>query len=143
MLFRSFLMASVTYLLAIAMVAMGVVLDIFESHVLVIYTVVVIGASVLFYVLIRTGVNLRFADPSLTAAQITTAIVALMYIAYNAGAVRGIVMLWVLMIFMFAVFRLRSHQLWPLAALTWIAYGMTLGLLFRLQADTKIGRAHV
>ncbi len=133
---RRFLMASVTYLLAIAMVAMGVVLDIFESHVLVIYTVVVIGASVLFYVLIRTGVNLRFADPSLTAAQITTAIVALMYIAYNAGAVRGIVMLWVLMIFMFAVFRLRSHQLWPLAALTWIAYGMTLGLLFRLQADT-------
>ena len=131
---RRFLMASVTYLLALAIVALGVLLNIWESHVLVIYAVVVVGASVLFYVLIRTGVNLRFADPSLTVPQITTAIVALMYVAYNAGPVRGIVILWVLMIFMFAVFRLKSNQLWPLAALTWIAYVMTLGLILRLQA---------
>ena len=133
---RRFLMASVTLLLAIAIVALGTALRIWESHVLVIYTVVVTGASVIFYCMIRSGLNLRFTDPSLTAPQITTAVAALMYIAYNAGPVRGIVMLWVLMIYMFAVFRLKSNQLWPLAALTWIAYGMTIGLVFRTHSET-------
>lgn len=133
---RRFLMASVTYLLAIAIVMLGVLLDIWSKEVLVVYTVVVVGASLIFYVLIRTGLNLRFADPSLTVPQITTAIAALMYIAYSAGPARGIVMLWVLMIFMFAVFRLKSHQLWPLAALTWIAYGLVVGLIFRMQSES-------
>ena len=133
---KRFFMASATYLLAIAMVALGAWQGIWGADVLATYTVLVVGASTLFYCLIRSGLNKKLADPSLTTAQITTAIGALMYIAYNAGPARGIVMLWVLMIFMFAVFRLRSQLLWPLAAMTWIAYGAVVGLLLRNHAAT-------
>ena len=133
---KRFLMASATYLLAIAMVALGAWLGIWGADVLATYTVLVVGASTLFYCLIRSGLNRKLADPSLTTAQLTTAIGALMYIAYNAGPARGIVMLWVLMIFIFAVFRLRSQHLWPLAAMTWIAYGAVVGLLLRNHAAT-------
>ncbi len=132
---QRFLMAAVTYLLAIAVVGLGVFLNIFPLDVLKIYILMVIGSSVIFYCIIRSGLNLRFADPSLTAPQISVAIGALFYIVYYAGPARGIVMLWVLMIYMFAVFRLKSQQLWPLAALTWVAYGLVVGLLFRHQAE--------
>jgi len=36
--------------------------------------------------------------------------------------------LWVLMIFMFGVFRLNTVQLWRLAAVTWIAYSLIIYL---------------
>lgn len=133
---RRFLLASVTYVLAVAVVALGAVMKIWGTDVLVIYVIVVVGANSIFYVIIRSGLNRKLADPSLSSLQIATAIVALMYVAFNAGPARGIVMLWVLMIFMFAVFRLRSHQLWPLAAMAWIAYGMVLSLVFRFHGDT-------
>ena len=133
---QRFLMASVTYFLAIAVVGAGVSLNIFPLDVLKIYTLIVLGASVVFYCIIRLGLNLRFADPSLTAPQISVAIAALFYIVYHAGPARGIVMLWVLMIYMFAVFRLKSQQLWPLAALTWVAYGLVVGLLFRHRGES-------
>lgn len=48
-------------------------------------TVVLVGA---FYALFRTGLNLRFADPSLTTEQVGAAIVFLAYIMYHAGPAR-------------------------------------------------------
>lgn len=132
---RRFLIASATYVLAILVVALGVGMGVLHINVLVVYTALVVGANLVFYLILRSGLNQKFPDPSLTSAQITMAIVALMYVAYNAGPARGIVMLWVLMIFMFAVFRLRSNHLWPLAILAWIAYGGVVGLLIRNQGQ--------
>ena len=133
---RRFLLASGTYILAIAAAALGTLMEIWSTEVLAIFIVIVLGASTIYYCVIRLNLNLRFADPSLTSLQIATAVGALMYFAYNAGPARGIVLLWVLMIFMFAVFRLKSNQLWQLAALTWVAYGAVVGLLLRNHSAT-------
>ncbi len=127
---RRFLIASGTYVFAIATVALGVRFNLWNSDVLLWYSVLVITTNAVFYLVLRSGLNLKLADPSLTVPQITFAIGALLYILYYAGPTRGILLLWVLMIFLFAVFRLKSHQLWPLAAFTWIAYGVVVGLLF-------------
>jgi PAS domain S-box-containing protein len=127
---RRFLIGAATYLLAITTVALGVWLDIWGADVLVRYALLVIGVNVVFYGIFRSGLNLKLADPSLTAPQIAFAIGALFYTVYYAGPARGILMLWVLMIFLFAVFRLKSNQLWPLAVFTWVAYGAVAGLLY-------------
>ena len=133
---RRFLIGAATYLLALATVALGVWLEIWSSDVLQRYALLVIGANAVFYLIFRSGLNLKLADPSLTAPQIAFATGALLYTVYYAGPARGILMLWVLMIFLFAVFRLKSHQLWPLAAFTWVAYGAVVALLFRHQPES-------
>jgi PAS domain S-box-containing protein len=132
---KRFLIASATYLLAITAVALGVWLGIWDAGVLVMYAALAIGANVIFYLIFRSGLNLKLADPSLTAPQIAFAIGALLFTVYHAGPARGILMLWVLMIFLFAVFRLKSHQLWPLATFTWISYGAVVGLLYRARPE--------
>ena len=124
-------MASATYALVIALIACGVMLDMWRVDLLVNYAWVATAASVIFYGVIRSGLNLKLAEPSLATAQILTAIVALMYAAYTAGPARGVVLLWVQMIFLFAVFRLRSSRMLLLATLTWVAYGAVIGLLLR------------
>jgi PAS domain S-box-containing protein len=128
---KRFLIASATYVLAITTIAVGVWLGIWDTGVLFAYTMLAVGANAIFYVIFRSGLNLKLADPSLTVPQIAFAIGALLFTVYHAGAARGILMLWVLMIFLFAVFRLKSQQLWPLATFTWIAYGAVVGLLYR------------
>jgi PAS domain S-box-containing protein len=133
---KRFLIATASYALAILLAATGVWLDIWGVEVLLTYSALVVGTNVVFYFIFRSGLNKKLADPSLTAPQIAVAIGALFYTVYYAGPARGILLLWVLMIFLFAVFRLKSNQLWPLAALTWIAYGAVVGLLNRNQPGT-------
>ena len=134
---RRFLIASGTYVLAIAVIALGLWLGIWGADVLIAYSILVIGTNLVFYLIIRSGLNLRLADPSLTAPQIAAAIGALLFAVYHAGPARGILMLWVLMIFLFAVFRLKSKQLWPLATLTWVAYGAVVVLTLRNHPNTS------
>jgi PAS domain S-box-containing protein len=130
---RRFLIAVASYLLAIAVMGLGAGFGIWGTDVVVAYTVLVACTNIAFYLILRSGLNLKLADPSLTAAQIAAAIGALLFAAYHAGPARGILMLWVIMIFLFAVFRLKSRQLWPLAVLTWAAYGAVVGLSYYLH----------
>lgn len=135
---RRFVMAISTYAAAIAVMALGVALGVLGMHVLVYYVLIVLAANLLFFVLLRSGLNRKFADPSMTVPQIAAAVGALLFVCYHAGPARGVVLLWILMIFMFAVFRLRSRQLRPLAAASWIAYGLMLGLLLLRRPDSTV-----
>ena len=128
---RRFLIASATYVLAIAIVGIGAMLGIWGTDVVVAYTVLVVCANLVFYLIIRSNLNLKLKDPSLTAPQIATGIGALLFTAYFAGPARGIVLLWAIVIFLFSVFRLSSRQLWPLAVGTWLGYGAVIGLAYR------------
>ena len=74
--------------------------------------------NVVYYSIFRFGLNQKLGDPSLTEIQIVTAIGALLFLAYHAGAARGAVLLWAQLIFMFGIFRLNTVQLWRLAGLT-------------------------
>src|SRR5688572_4350743 len=108
---RRFLIASTTYVLAIIVMSLGVWFNIWSFEVLFTYTTLVVCANFVFYALFRSGFNLKLNDPSLTAAQIAAGIGALLFAVYYAGPARGILMLWAVMIFLFAVFRLKSSQL--------------------------------
>src|SRR5204862_6559374 len=71
----------------------------------------------LFYVLLRSGINLRLADPSLTVPQVSAAMVTMAYIMYFADRGRGALLVIFLVSFLFAVFRLPTRQLLFLAAI--------------------------
>src|SRR5215211_3275716 len=78
-------------------------------------TALILFWVVLFYVLLRSGLNLRLADPSLTVPQVSASIVTMAYIMYFADRGRGALLVVFLVSFLFGVFRLRTRQLLFLA----------------------------
>ena len=86
----------------------------------------------LFYALFRSGLNLKFRDPSLTVEMMESAIVVLtwaMYYATPAG--RGVIILMLPFIFLSGLFRLGTRDLLGVAGFSVICYGaMTFLLLY-------------
>lgn len=77
---------------------------------------------VLFYALLRSGVNQRFSDPSLTMTQVMAASAIMYYASYVAGPARATFLIAVLAVFLFGVFRLRRRQLLLLALFDVLAH---------------------
>jgi diguanylate cyclase (GGDEF)-like protein len=84
----------------------------------------------LFFVLFRTGLNLRFSDPSLTTEQIGAAILFLAYIMVHAGPARPALTLFYLMAMLFGVLRLNAARLMGLALLALAAHGTVLQVTY-------------
>jgi len=95
-----------------------------------------------FYVVLRSGLNRRLRDPSLTVPQVSASILTMAYIMYHADGGRGALLVVYLLAFLFGVFRLRTRQLLYLAALAIAAYGVMVASLYWLKPDvTGPGRA--
>jgi diguanylate cyclase len=77
----------------------------------------VLGLIGLFYGLIRSGLNLRFADPSLTAEMIGASTLLLGWIMYEAPSLRDSLILFYAVTLLFGVFRLATRRLMELALL--------------------------
>ena len=120
---RRFLIALATYVLAIVTMALGAWFELWGFGGVLKCAILVGCVNLAFFALLRSGANLKLADPSLTVEQIAAGIGVLLLATYYAGVARSALTLWVIMIFLFAVFRLRAKQLWPLAIVTWLAFG--------------------
>ena len=82
--------------------------------------------ALLFFAAFRSGLNLRFADPSLTTQQVGAAIVFLAYIMYHAGPARPALMLFYPVALLFGVQRLNVARMTTLALLAIVAHGLVL-----------------
>ena len=132
---KRFLIALAAYCLAIAAVGLGAWMELWNADVFSTYVIIVVSINVLLFGTFVSGLNQKLSDPSLTEWQIMAATCALLFIVYHAGAARGIVLLWVLLIFMFGVFRLNTTQLWRLAGVTWLAYSAIIYLDHHYHVD--------
>ena len=72
---------------------------------------------VLFYLVFRTGWNLRFADPSLTLPQIVSSILVISYLVFFAREARAMFLLIYMVSFVFGMFHLRTRQIFGVAFL--------------------------
>ncbi|HSN16706.1 MAG TPA: GGDEF domain-containing protein [Gammaproteobacteria bacterium] len=82
--------------------------------------------NVLFYALIRSGLNLYWPDPSLTLPQMIVATFWVMLLMALAPKVRGILLLLYVVVFLFGVFRLRRGEYLGLTALVVLGYGFVV-----------------
>ena len=82
--------------------------------------------NLLFYVLIRSGLNLYWPDPSLTLPQMIVATFWVMLLMALAPKVRGILLLLYVVVFLFGVFRLRRGEYLGLTALVILGYGFVV-----------------
>ena len=89
-----------------------------------------------FYVVLRSGLNLRLRDPSLTVPQVASSIVTMAYVMYYADQGRGALLVVFLVAFLFGVFRLNTKQLMLLAATAVLSFVVMVLALVRFKPDT-------
>jgi diguanylate cyclase (GGDEF)-like protein len=129
------LMAAGTALLVCVALSVCAFLELLPWSVAIQGTAGVALLIVLFYVLFRTGLNLRFADPSLTTEQVGAAILFLAYIMYHAGEARQAFALFYPVAMLFGALRLNAARLMVLAILALGAHGTMLHLSYLRDPD--------
>lgn len=91
--------------------------------------------NIILYITLRTGLNMKMADPSLTAIQMCAAIILVMYGMYFAQEARGVLLLIYIIILLFGIFRLNTRSFLYISIFTLLTFGGVIVLLrlFRPQ----------
>jgi len=82
--------------------------------------------SAVFYVMLRSGLNLRFADPSLTLPQILVAITCVVGAYAILGDSRGACLMLLVLVLVFGLFNLTAPQARSAAFFALVAQGLTM-----------------
>jgi len=114
----------------------------FQEHTRVTFNVLIISLSgilatnIILYAMIRTGLNKRFKDPSLTLLQIVIATFWAMVIVYYANSFRSEVLLLYMTVFMFGLFRLNARQFLFLSVFAVASYATIILLLYKIHPES-------
>lgn len=102
---------------------------------LVVSSIGIILCNGLVFAMIRSGYNKKFKDPSLTLLQMIIATFWVMVIAYYADAMRPLVLLTYLVVFIFGLFRLNVWQFLFLSVFAVVNYALVILLLYTINPD--------
>lgn len=82
--------------------------------------------NIAFFVILRSGLNQYWPDPSLTLPQMLVATFWVMLLMALAPKVRGTLLLLYVVVFLFGVFRLNRRQYLGLTAVVLVSYGLVI-----------------
>ena len=133
---RRFMMAAGTALMVIALLGVAYLFGGLEWTGFVQGTALILFWIAVFFSILRSGLNLRFKDHSLTLPQIASAMVTMAYVMYYADRGRGALLVVFLVAVTFGVFRLRTRQLLQLAATAIGSFGAMVLALYRFKPHT-------
>jgi len=126
---RRFFLSVAAYIICTFIAYISYLAGIMEWDALSGYLIIVPTIIIIFYIVFRTGLNLRMADPSLTAIQMSAGIFVTMYGMYFANEARGALLLIYVIILIFGVFRLDTRSFIYLSFFTLLTYGLDIALL--------------
>lgn len=132
---RRFLMAFAGYTFCAILVYISYLANIMEWRGLIGSLVLFPIINVTLYIIFRTGLNLRMADPSLTAIQMCAAILMAMYVMYFARESRGVLLLIYVIVLLFGIFRLDIRSFLFVSVFTLVTYGIDIILLYKLRSQ--------
>src|SRR5689334_22046412 len=133
---RRFLMAAGTSLMVIVLLVIAHVLGGLDRTGLILGSALIVFWVVLFFTILKTGINLRFRDQSMTLPQLSSSIVTMAVVMYYADASRGVLVIVFLVSFLFGVFRLSTKQLLFLAGVALASYAAMVFALVQFKPDT-------
>ena len=133
---RRYLIGSGTSLLVPVCLFLAHWLDVMPMRAALAGTTMILAMIVLFYLLFRSGVNLRSGDPSLTAEMIGSAILVMAWVMYEAPQAREALSLFYPVGLLFGVLRLTTPRLLGLAALALAAHATVV--LFTFLRDPQM-----
>lgn len=132
---RRFFVGAGAHLMNLAFVGLCWALGFLGNHSFAVYGVGALAVNLIVYCTIRSGVNKRFKDPSLTFLQIAVPAMLGLYIMYFAGPARGAFLLLGLAMFSFGMFRFKTRGFMQLAVLILAAYAVLIALLLYFGGD--------
>ncbi len=100
------------------------------------FLVLVPAINIILYIIFRTGLNMKFRDPSLTIIQMCAAILVTMYGMYFANDSRGVLLLVYILILIFGIYKLNTRSFLYVSAFTLVTYGIDIALLNYFRSDT-------
>ena len=124
-----FLMGAASSLLIVALFGIGYAFDFLPLAAFTGASAMIAACVVGFFIMFRSRLNLRFADPSLTFPQIVASVLITSWVLYHAGEARTIYMLIYMVAFLFGVFQFRAGKLAILAGFMIGSYGTVVLLL--------------
>ena len=133
---RRFLMAAATSLMVIALLGVAYLFGGLEWTGLVQGTALILFWVAVFYTALRTGLNRRLSDPSMTLPQVASSMVTMAYIMYYADDGRGALLVMFMVAFLFGVFRLHLRQLLLLAIIGFLSFAVLVLALYRFKPGT-------
>jgi signal transduction histidine kinase/DNA-binding response OmpR family regulator len=133
---RRYLMAAATSLMVIVLLYVAYLLGGLEWAGFAQGTFLILFWVVFFYVMLRTGLNRRFRDASMTVPQLASSLVTMAFVMYYADHGRAALLIVFLVSFLFGVFRLRTRQLVLLALTAIASYGLMVLALYRNKPET-------
>jgi diguanylate cyclase (GGDEF)-like protein len=133
---RRFFLASATYLAGMPLMLLAHALG-FVALVPALVTIfAIVAVNVGFYLLFRTRLNLRFADPSLTWPQMMAATAMVMASAFALDQDRAVALICTPVLLMFGVFRFTTRQFMAAAGLVLACYAAAVALLLLFKPST-------
>jgi diguanylate cyclase (GGDEF)-like protein len=132
---RRFLLAGAAYGVCIPLLAIAHLLGLIGLAPVLVLGAAIAAVNAAFYVLLQTGLNERFADPSLTWAQTLAAIAVVMYTAYHFDHSRGLALMMCLVILAFGTFRFSMREFITAAGIMLAAYALVINALLWLKPD--------
>lgn len=126
---KRFFLGIAAYLMNSAFVLVCWKMGYFSTPVVVTYAALTAAFNLAFYLLIRSGLNRRLADPSLTFAQMVAATLVVLNLMYFSGDARNTYLLLLLSMLLFGLFRFRTRDFAHLAAVILCGYALLIALL--------------
>jgi len=90
---------------------------------------IVLIVNIILFAIIRSGLNSRFKDPSLTETQMIIGTLVAMTMTYYLNQARGIMLINYMVVFIFGIFRLNLRQFCALSIFAVLGYGFIIALL--------------
>ena len=128
-------LAALTYALSVVLVTVAWTFGVIPASAALEIAAAFLALNLGLYAAIRSGLNLRFADPSLTRFQILAAISILMFIVYHMDDDRNIALFGCFVVFQFGIFRLNSRDFSVVTLYTLAAYALVINLLMHLRPE--------
>jgi diguanylate cyclase (GGDEF)-like protein len=132
---RRFGLAALTYFLCSGLVAVAWAFGVLPGAAVLDVGLAFLATNLVLYVVIRSGFNLRFRDPSLTRFQILVGITLVMYLAYHMDDGREVALFGCFLVYLFGIFRLSSRQFTLITLYTLAAYALVINLLIHLRPE--------
>src|SRR5262245_14793707 len=98
----------------------------------------VAGLVLVSFAIFRSGVNLRFRDPSLTAAQVLASVFTMLFVFYKAPETRLVFSAFFFVALMFGMLRAHWTQLTILGCISLAAFAAVAGARYLAAGDRDV-----
>ncbi|MBK7051051.1 MAG: GGDEF domain-containing protein [Rhodoferax sp.] len=129
-------MSFLSYQLAIVMGAVCVKLDFLSLTVLLAFSALVYVVNGTFYTVIRSGLNLRLRDPSLTLVQMAAAVVHFVGLTFFVSSEgRAVFLFMSIVVALYGTFRLNTREFILISVVQSLSYAGVVALLYQYRPE--------